>query len=61
MDLFVTDDLVAGTKSPSLGWAEVHGGELRIHRVDGEHMSMVKEPHVASLAAALTETFRAAR
>jgi amino acid adenylation domain-containing protein len=61
MDLFVTDDLVAGTKSPSLGWAEVHGGELRIHRVDGEHMSMVKEPYVASLAAALTETFRAAR
>ena len=50
MELFLTAEGVAESGSPSLGWAAVHKGSLRIHDIPGGHISMVKEPHVSEVA-----------
>ncbi|TCZ64052.1 non-ribosomal peptide synthetase [Roseicella aquatilis] len=38
----------------ALGWGEVAGGPVALHRVAGSHTSMIEEPQVRSLAAALS-------
>jgi thioesterase domain-containing protein len=50
MDLFVTSDRAAGAGSDSLGWADLHEGILRVHRVDGDHRDIVTEPRVTVVA-----------
>jgi amino acid adenylation domain-containing protein len=50
MDLFVTADRAAGAGSDSLGWADLHEGILRIHRVEGDHRDIVTEPQVTVVA-----------
>ena len=42
-------------KGPYLGWRRLVRGELCVVPVSGDHDSMLREPHVASLAAALVE------
>ena len=61
MDLFVTDQGAAETSDDSVGWADVHKGVLRVHRVPGDHLSLVTEPHVLALADLVTECLREAR
>ena len=58
----VTDDAIVWTSTddPTLGWGDVHRGQLRVHKVAGKHGSMVQEPHVASLADALAASLRTA-
>ncbi len=38
---------------PTLGWGEFVQGELHTYTVDGAHLTMLKEPHVKTLAACL--------
>ncbi len=47
--------------SPTLGWAEYAHGGIDIHPVPGTHQTMMSEPHVAVLAARLTECLNRAR
>ncbi len=58
MDLFATDDEVAGAGSDSLGWSDVHRGRLRIHRMGGDHLSMFDDPYVDVLSAMVTRSAR---
>ncbi|WP_437534492.1 alpha/beta fold hydrolase [Sorangium sp. So ce726] len=41
--------------APSFGWERVCGETLTIHKVPGNHLSMVKSPHVGRLAELLRE------
>ncbi len=50
MDLFVSDERAAAAADDSLGWDELHKGLLRVHRVHGDHLSIVTEPDVLALA-----------
>jgi amino acid adenylation domain-containing protein len=61
MDLFVTDEGAADADDDSLGWEDIHEGVLRIHRVRGDHLSLVTEPYVLALADLVTECLREAR
>ena len=54
MDVFATDDTVAGADSDSLGWSDVHRGRLRVHRLGGDHLSMFDDPYVDVLSAMVT-------
>jgi amino acid adenylation domain-containing protein len=60
MDLFVTADRAAGAGSDSLGWTELHGGVLRVHRVEGDHRAIVTEPQVAVVADMVGHSLREA-
>ncbi|MBW4576031.1 MAG: amino acid adenylation domain-containing protein [Aphanothece sp. CMT-3BRIN-NPC111] len=35
---------------PSWGWSELAGGGLEVHRVPGNHLSMLKHPHIQVLS-----------
>jgi amino acid adenylation domain-containing protein len=61
MDLFVTDEGAADTSDDSIGWGDIHEGALRVHRVHGDHLSIVTEPDVLALANSVTESLRQAR
>jgi thioesterase domain-containing protein len=58
MDLFATDDTVAGADSDSLGWSDVHRGPLKIHRMGGDHASMFDDPYVGVLSEMVTRSAR---
>ncbi|TVQ52920.1 MAG: amino acid adenylation domain-containing protein, partial [Spirulina sp. DLM2.Bin59] len=38
---------------PTLGWQELVEGQIHTHRISGRHLTMLEEPHVQNLAAAL--------
>jgi thioesterase domain-containing protein len=42
--------IVPGSRDPSLGWANLVGGNLDIHQVSGTHFTMLQEPYVEVLA-----------
>ena len=49
------DQLIAETTDavradPNLGWAQYVAGEVEVHDVDGDHLTMMRTPQVASLA-----------
>lgn len=47
-------ELAAGRpEDPALGWQSLTSGRVRVHRVPGSHLSMLKPPHVALVADAL--------
>lgn len=45
----------------SWGWDEYAAGEVQVHIVSGNHLTMMTEPHVNELAAKLRETLNAHR
>jgi len=61
VDLYVSDEMVRTTGSRSLGWEKLHRGALAVHAIPGEHLSMVKEPHVRVLAKSLATSLRSAQ
>ena len=40
-------------REPALGWEKVSGPPVEVHFVEGDHHSMLAEPHVRVLAATL--------
>ncbi len=48
-------------EASDLGWGELVGGGLEIREVEGNHYSMLREPHVEVLADGLREVLDAAR
>jgi amino acid adenylation domain-containing protein len=61
VDLYVSDEMAKTTGSRSLGWDKLHRGALAVHAIPGEHLSMVKEPHVRVLAKSLATSLRSAQ
>jgi thioesterase domain-containing protein len=41
---------------PDLGWGNLITGDLKLHRIPGDHSTLMKEPHVLVLAEKLTST-----
>jgi amino acid adenylation domain-containing protein len=58
MNLFVTPDTADQTGSDSLGWADVHKGPLEIHRVAGDHDSLLTETLASELAELVSASLR---
>jgi thioesterase domain-containing protein len=50
----------AARRTPDAGWQTVTRLPVRSTRVDGNHISMLREPHVGSLANGLRATIDAA-
>jgi amino acid adenylation domain-containing protein len=42
-------------EDPTVGWRELTSGQVRFCTVSGEHQSLLKEPHVKELSAAIEE------
>ncbi|OMC50573.1 hypothetical protein A5745_04720 [Mycobacterium sp. IS-2888] len=56
MHLFVTEATAADMGTDALGWDEFHGGALHVHRLAGNHVTLLKPPRVAQLAAMVGES-----
>jgi acyl-coenzyme A synthetase/AMP-(fatty) acid ligase/thioesterase domain-containing protein/acyl carrier protein len=47
------DDTPGRNRVPDMGWSRVASGEIRVEPVPGDHLGMIRRPHVAALAATL--------
>jgi amino acid adenylation domain-containing protein len=59
--VYTTSDGARYTGSATLGWDRYVSGPLDVHRVPGDHVSMLYEPNVDVLAAAMDADIRAAQ
>lgn len=48
-------------KDPTMGWGVLAAGGVDVHEVAGEHLTVLRQPHVKGLAAALGESLAGAR
>ena len=54
VDVWVTDALAARSGlAADLGWSEVAAGPVAVHRIGGDHHSVMREPIAGELAAAI--------
>jgi amino acid adenylation domain-containing protein len=61
MDLFVSEGSAAYMEAELLGWDEVHKGTLTVHRLGGDHATLLELPDVEQLARMMLESLRKAR
>jgi amino acid adenylation domain-containing protein len=61
MDVFVTQASADNAGSDSLGWDGFHKGTFTVHRIAGDHVSMLEPPNIEHLARTMLESLRAAR
>jgi thioesterase domain-containing protein len=54
-------DPAMGEIDPQLGWGRIVAGEIEVHEVPGEHVSMFREPNVRILAEKLNQCLETAR
>ncbi|MBD1945652.1 hypothetical protein H6F50_25420 [Coleofasciculus sp. FACHB-712] len=40
---------IAANQDPSMGWGELAGGGVEIYNIPGNHLTMLKKPHVQVL------------
>ena len=52
------NDALSKREDPNLGWKSFAGGNLQIHDIPSDHTTMLFEPHVRSVAAALKTIFQ---
>ena len=53
--LFRATEEARSKADPTMGWADLVGTDLEIVNIPGKHMTILDSPHVATLAAELTE------
>jgi amino acid adenylation domain-containing protein len=56
MDLFISEGSAADTGAEMLGWDEFHRGRLTVHRLAGDHATMLQLPAVEQLARSMRES-----
>ena len=61
MDLIAPTELLMWAGSRYLGWEKVHRGSLALFEVPGNHLSMLTEPQVDTLAQLVADRLRAAQ
>ena len=61
MDLFISEGSAADMEADLLGWDEFHRGTLRVHRLPGDHFTMLQPPVVEQLAQSMLESLRQAQ
>jgi thioesterase domain-containing protein len=59
--LFVSEGSAADTQADMLGWDEFHRGTLTVHRLAGDHFTMLQLPVVEQLAQSMLESLRIAQ
>jgi thioesterase domain-containing protein len=53
--LFASTELVARfAGDPALGWQRLTTGRVTVHTIEGNHLTVLKAPHVAALGAGLS-------
>lgn len=56
LDLFLTTEQVAAfADDPTMGWQQLCGGQVRTHKVDGNHLNLFESPQVEALGRQLVE------
>jgi amino acid adenylation domain-containing protein len=55
IDLFVSEERAARARQPDLGWGRLASDGVRVHRVPGDHYSILVAPGVEALAARLRD------
>ncbi|MCG6137853.1 MAG: amino acid adenylation domain-containing protein [Nostoc sp. LLA-1] len=48
-------------EDPSMGWDQLTGGETEIHHIPGNHLTMLRKPHIQILAAQLKASIEKAQ
>jgi len=61
LDLFISEGSAADIGADMLGWDEFHRGTLTLHRLAGDHATMLQLPAVEQLARSMLELVRNAR
>ncbi len=61
MHLFVTEGSATYLEVDQLGWDEFHRGTLTVHRLAGDHVTLLNSPHVEQLARMMLESLSKAR
>ena len=61
MHLFVSEASAADVEADLLGWDEFHKGTLTVHRLAGDHVTLLDVPDVDQLARMMLESLRKAR
>ena len=56
MHLFVSEGTAADTQADLLGWDEFHKGTLTVHRLAGDHVTLLELPEVEKLARMMLES-----
>jgi thioesterase domain-containing protein len=61
LDLFLTTEQAAVyAQDPTMGWQRICTGEIRTHRIDGNHLNLFETPQVEGLARILDTRMRQA-
>jgi amino acid adenylation domain-containing protein len=61
MHVFVTQDSAAETDSESLGWGDFHKGVLTVHRLAGNHLTVLVQPQVEQVVRMVLKSLREAQ
>jgi amino acid adenylation domain-containing protein len=61
MDLFISEGSAADAEADMLGWDEFHRGTLTVHRLAGDHFTVLQLPMVEQLAQSMLESLRKAQ
>jgi len=61
MDLFISEGSAADTGADMLGWDKIHRGTLTVHRLAGDHFSILELPLAEQIAQSTLESVRKAR
>ena len=61
MHVFVTEGSAAYMEADLLGWEQFHKGTLTVHRLAGDHVTLLELPEVEQLARMMLESLRKAR
>jgi thioesterase domain-containing protein len=48
-------------KDATMGWGLLAAGGVEVHELPGEHLTLLRQPHVTALAAALERSLEEAR
>ncbi len=58
MHLFVSEGSAAWMEADLLGWDEFHNGTVTVHRLAGDHVTLLELPEVEQLAQTMLESLR---
>jgi thioesterase domain-containing protein/acyl carrier protein len=61
LELFISEGFAADMEADFLGWDKTHRGTLRVHRLPGDHSTMLELPLVEQLAHSMLESLRKAQ
>jgi amino acid adenylation domain-containing protein len=61
LEVFISEGFAADMEADLLGWDKTHRGTLSVHRLPGDHFTMLQLPLVEQLAHSMLESLRKAK